>query len=154
MIIVVPIFLLYCLKASSTRALAPISIPLVGSETNIRLGSSANVFARHIFCWLPPESSFAFCFDDVHLICNCFMYFSVTCSIALLSLHFINRYFFRNMFWLCMAVNDMFHSRLSSSSNPTPRLSSETNASRWSRHDFGLFKGIFSPLNSILPPAG
>ena len=30
--------------------------------------------------------------------------------------------------WICMAVKAMFHSRVSSSSRPTPRRSSDTNA--------------------------
>ena len=74
-IIVVPASLLYFLRASRTNALAPTSIPLVGSLTIKSFGSNANAFARQIFCWLPPESSFAFCFELVHLICNSLIYF-------------------------------------------------------------------------------
>ena len=40
----------------------------VGSETKRNFGSSANALARQTFCWLPPESSLAFCFELVHLI--------------------------------------------------------------------------------------
>ena len=85
-------------SASSTSAFAPTSMPRVGSETNRNRGSSANAFARQIFCWLPPESYLAFCRDRVHLIISSLMYFWVISWIAFSSRQVIGPIFLRNLF--------------------------------------------------------
>ena len=75
---VTPLSRLNCLSAFSTSALAPTSMPRVGSETKRNFGARANALARQTFCWLPPESSFAFCVEPVHLMASASMYFCVT----------------------------------------------------------------------------
>ena len=152
---VTPLSRLNFFSASSTRALAPTSMPRVGSETKRNLGSRAKALARQTFCWLPPESSFAFCLELVHLIFSSSIYLSVTSRMAFSSRHLTRppRRFFRNLFWICMAGKATFHSRVSSRSRPTPRRSSDTKASCSSRHFRGLFRGMGLPSNSTVPPA-
>ena len=58
----------------------------------------ANAFARQIFCWLPPESSLAFCRELVHLIISSLMYFWVISWIAFSSRQVIGPIFLRNLF--------------------------------------------------------
>ena len=143
------------LSASSTSDFAPTSIPRVGSETKRNFGSRAKALARQIFCWLPPESSRAFCLEPVHLIISSSMYLSVTSLMAFSSLHLISppRSFLRNLSCTCIAGKATFHSSVSSSSRPTPRLSSDTKAMFASRQLRGLLRGMGLPSNSTVPPA-
>ena len=95
----------------------------------------------------------AFCRDPVHLIFSSSIYLLVTARMAPSSRHLNRPKFRRNLFWICMAENATFHSRDSSSSRPTPRRSSETNARDALRHALGLFRGMGLPSNSTVPPA-
>ena len=67
---VTPLSRLNFFRAFSTSDFAPTSMPRVGSDTKRKPGSSAKAFARQTFCWLPPESSFAFCLELVHLMAS------------------------------------------------------------------------------------
>ena len=60
----------------------------------------------------------------------------------------------RYLSWICMAVKAMFHSRLSSSSRPTPRRSSETKAMPICRARRGSLSGTGLPCSCTFPPAG
>ena len=57
-------------RVSSTRLLAPISMPRVGSDTNRNLGFMASARATHTFCWLPPDSVPAVWAGDVQRMSN------------------------------------------------------------------------------------
>ena len=51
-------------RVSSTSFLAPISMPLVGSDTNSTFGFMARALAIHTFCWFPPERVPVCCRED------------------------------------------------------------------------------------------
>lgn len=63
-----------------TSALAPTSMPRVGSSSSSTLGSRQSQRASSTFCWLPPESSPTFCSGLEALIRSRFMKMSTTRS--------------------------------------------------------------------------
>lgn len=63
-----------------TSALAPTSMPRVGSSSSRTRGSRQSQRARSTFCWLPPESSPTFCSGLDALIRSRFMKISTTRS--------------------------------------------------------------------------
>ena len=154
--IVVPCSSLCRLKVSSTRVLAPISMPRVGSHTSRTSGWSAKALARQTFCWFPPESSAALCPGPVHLISRASMYRSASRLMARSSRSRIpsSGIFLRKRFCTCMAVKVMFQSMRSSRSRPTPRRSSETKAMRLSKAFRGAFSGMDFPKSLTSPPEG
>ena len=153
-IIVVPVSLFTLRNVSRTSFLAPTSIPRVGSETNRMSGATAKALARQTFCWLPPESSIALCFGPVQRISRDFIYSLVHSSIALSSRHFTKppRRCLTNFSCTWSAVKVTFQSIPSSSSRPTPRRSSETNAIPSLREASGSLSLISLPRSKTLPP--
>ncbi|OQA64466.1 MAG: hypothetical protein BWY39_00205 [Spirochaetes bacterium ADurb.Bin269] len=153
---VTPSSRLYFLSTSSTIAFAPTSMPRVGSETNSSSGSRQNALARHIFCWFPPDSSFAACFEPVHFISSMSMYVLASSFIAFSSRNRTRppRKDLRKRFCDCIAVKAMFHSSVSSRRRPTPRRSSDTKAMPSASAVLGFPRGSVFPLKSTSPPAG
>ncbi|OPZ39276.1 MAG: hypothetical protein BWY99_01436 [Synergistetes bacterium ADurb.BinA166] len=153
MTIVSPVSLLSCTRWSRMSLLAPMSIPLVGSETKSRLGSRVMARAMQTFCWLPPESRLASWRGPVHRMSS-FSIISRAYPVISLEFRMLTLPVFMNIPFVCIAVATMLNSIDSSSRSPVPLLSSDTNAMRLSSEVRGEFSLTGSPFILTSPLDG